>query len=152
MGRAESVALIQAPVETVWNTLNDIAHTPDWVVGLEAADLKTPGNYGLDSIYYDHNRLGPLPQTTPWRVTAFEPMKRQIHESRSAVLPSRMILHLSPSATSEVTRLQMVVEYRFLPWLGPVSRLLERLVMDRALASVLRQNQANLNVYLASRR
>lgn len=149
MGRAEAATIIHAPVETVWNTLNDIEHTPDWVVGLEKAEIVTPGAYGLDAIYHDHNRLGPLPQVTPWHVTAFEPMTRQVHESKSAALPSKMALTLSP--TPEGTRLHMAVEYRFLPRLGFISRIFESLVMNRVLTGVLRQNQANLNTYLAAR-
>ena len=32
MGHAEAATIIHAPVETVWNCLNDIEHTPLWVV------------------------------------------------------------------------------------------------------------------------
>ncbi|MBI5667702.1 MAG: SRPBCC family protein [Chloroflexi bacterium] len=146
MGYAEATTLIHAPVEAVWNALNDIDHTPDWVVGLEKAEIVTPGDYGLGAIYHDHNRLGPLPQVTPWHVTTFEPMIRQVHESQTAALPSRMTLTLTPAP--EGTRLHMAVEYRFLPRLGVISRILESLVMNRVLTGVLRQNQANLNAYL----
>jgi uncharacterized protein YndB with AHSA1/START domain len=37
MGHAEAARIVNAPVEVVWNTLNDIEHTPEWVVGLETA-------------------------------------------------------------------------------------------------------------------
>ncbi len=43
MGRVRRASIISASVEAVWNTLCDIARTPEWVVGLEAAELKTPG-------------------------------------------------------------------------------------------------------------
>ena len=147
MGTVEAAATVHAPIEAVWGCLNDIAHTPEWVVGLEAAEVKTPGPYGLGAIYHDHNRLGPMLQVTPWRITAFEPETLQVHESESATLPSKMTLNLSPAP--EGTRLQMIVEYRFLPWLGPVSRLIEAVLMNRLLKGVLRRNLANLNEYVA---
>lgn len=58
-----------------------------------------------------------------------------------------MSLNLSP--TAEGTRLHTAVEYRFLPRLGPVSRLLENLLMNHMLRHVLQQNQSSLNAYLA---
>jgi hypothetical protein len=42
----------------------------------------------------------------------------------------------------------MSVEYRFLPRLGPLSRLWENLVMNRILSGVLKQNLGNLKDYL----
>lgn len=146
MGYVEAATTINAPVQAVWDALNDIDHTPEWVVGLEAAEVKTSGPFGAGTVYHDHNRLGPFPQVTPWEIIVFEPMTRQVHQSQSAALPSTMTLNLSP--TAEGTRLQMIVEYRFLPRLGPVSRFLEGLLMNRLLKQVLRQNQANLNKYL----
>ena len=146
MGYAEASTALNAPVEAVWNALNDIDHTPDWVVGLKAAAITTEGPYGEGTIYEDTNRLGPFLQVTPWRVTVFEPMTRQVHESESATLPSKMTLTLAP--TPEGTRLTMSVDFHFLPRLGPVGRLLENLLMNRMLGQVIAQNQAQLNVYL----
>lgn len=146
MGYVESAALIHASVETVWQTLNDIDHTPDWVTGLEKAEIITTGAYGAGTIYQDYNRLGPMLQVTPWHITVFEPMTRQIHVSESANLPSTITLTLTP--TPEGTQLVMQVEYRFLPRLGIVSRWLEKLLMNRVLKQVIQQNQASLNRYL----
>lgn len=148
MGYAEVTTTIHAPVEAVWACLNDIDHTPEWVNGLEAAEIKTTGPYGVGTVYCDYNRLGPFLQTTLWRITAFEPPSFQVHESESNVLPSKMTLNLSP--TPEGTRLQMAVEYRFLPQLGPVGRFLEALLMNRMLRKVLKQNQTSLNAYLTA--
>lgn len=149
MGWTEATTIIHAPVEAVWNSLNDIAHTPEWVVGLAGAELLTSGDFRRGSLYLDHNRLGPFPQSTLWNVTVFEPMERQVHVSKSAVLPSTMALNLTPVA--EGTRLHMEVMYRFLPQLGFISRWFESAVMNRALQKVLLQNQANLNAYLTQR-
>ncbi len=149
MGYIEVSSTIHAPVDAVWNTLNDIAHTPDWVTGLENAELTTPAPMGIGSVYIDYNRLGPFLQTTAWQVRAFEPLRHQIHESVSAVLPSRITLNTAP--VPDGTRLQMIVEYRFLPRLGILSRAFEAALMNRMLKQVLRQNQAGLNRYLAQK-
>ncbi|MBX3062077.1 MAG: SRPBCC family protein [Anaerolineae bacterium] len=147
MGRAEANMIVDAPIDAVWNCLNDIDNTPKWVVGLEAAEIKSVrGEYGIGTIYVDHNRLGPIPQTTPWTITVFEPMATQVHESASAVLPSKMILKLRREA--QRTHVQMIVKYRFLPRLGVISRMLERLLMNTLLKQVLKQNLASLDAYL----
>lgn len=146
MGRAEANIIVGASAEAVWNCLNDIDHTPEWVVGLHDAEIKTKGAYGVDTIYNDYNRLGPIPQKTAWTITEFEPLSRQVHESKSAVLPSTMIINLG--RVSKGTHIQMIVKYRFLPFLGPVSTFLEKHLMDKLLKRVLKQNLNNLNTYL----
>lgn len=147
MAWTQATTIIHAPVETVWNALNDIARTPEWVVGLEKSEVVTDGDYGKGTIYTDTNRLGPFLQTTRWLVWVYEPMNRQSHVSSSAMLPTTMELKLTP--VPEGTRLQMEVMYRLLPQLGFLSRIFEAAVMNRLLAQILRQNQANLDVYLA---
>jgi hypothetical protein len=146
MGRAEANIIVGASAEAVWNLLNDIDHTPEWVVGLVDAEMQTQGKYGVGSVYVDHNRIGPIPQVTPWTVTEFDPMSRQVHESDSNVLPSTMIINLG--RVSKGTHIQMIVKYRFMPFLGPISAFIEKYLMDKMLKQVLKQNLANLNTYL----
>lgn len=146
MGYVQASRTIHAPAEAVWNALNDIDNTPKWVVGLEKAELKTHEPYGKDAIYYDYNRLGPFPQVTAWTVVEFTPMSHQVHVSNSNVLPSKMLLSLI--ASSKGTHVTMTVEYRFLPQWGAVGRLLERMVMNHLLKSVLQQNLGQLDQYL----
>lgn len=146
MGYAEASQIIHAPVEKVWNTLNDIDNTYKWVVGLEKAEVKTGGDFGQDTIYTDYNRLGPIPQVTDWRITEFEPVSRQVHMSDSEGLPSTMTLSLSPIA--EGTLLKMTVDYQFMPHWGVISRVFEGLIMNHMLKSVLKQNMSHLDSYL----
>src|SRR5947207_1490620 len=138
MGYAEAIQSIAAPINVVWDTLNDIDHTSKWVVGLERAEVTTAGSYDAGSIYKDYNRLGPMLQVTAWHITAFELMSRQVHVSDSVVLPTMMTIIVTPRA--EGTCVKMSVEYRFLPQLGFVSRAFETLVMNHLLKSVLGQN------------
>ncbi len=147
MGYATAEKIIHSPIASVWNALNDIDHTPDWVTGLEDAKIETPGPYGKNTIYIDYNRLGSAIQTTAWHVTEFEPMARQVHVSKSNVLPSEMTLLLAP--VGRATAVTMIVHYRLLPRLGVISRVLEYLLMNHLLTSVLKQNLASLDAYLA---
>jgi carbon monoxide dehydrogenase subunit G len=146
MGYAEATQIINAPVEAVWNALNDIDNTAKWVAGLEDAKIISEGGYGLGALYNDYNRLGPVLQVTTWKIMEFEPMSRQVHMSDSKNLPSTMELSLIPVA--EGTRLTMKVDFHFMPHLGVVGRVFESLVMNRLLSSVLRQNMRQLNEYL----
>ena len=149
MGFAQAATIINAPVDLVWNSLNDIEHTPQWVVGLEKAEVQQTARFGVGTVYLDYNRLGAQLQVTTWRIAVYEPMRRQVHVSSSANLPSTMTLTLTPEETG--TFLHMTVAYRFMPRLGVISRVLERLVMNRVLSGIVRQNQQNLNAYLSQR-
>ena len=149
MGRVEATAFVDAAFEIVWNTLNDIDNTPEWVVGLQAAEVKTAGVYGLGTIYDDYNRLGPVLQKTAWRITRFEPTTCQIHESESTIFPAKLIMNLSP--LNDNTRVQMIIDYRVLPKLGPISRLLEYMLTNCLLKMMLKQNLRRLNQYLRQR-
>lgn len=146
MGYVEESAIMHLPVEVIWYALEDIAHTPEWVVGLEKAEIATSGPYGAGTIYIDYNRLGPFLQTTPWHVTVYEPFSRQVHESASKIIPTTLILSVAPAPRG--TRVTLTFEYRLLPQLGPVGRLLERLVMNRLINHVAHQNLVQLDAYL----
>ena len=148
MGYVEASKTINASVYAVWNTLNDIDNTPKWVVGLERAEVKTEGTYGINTVYNDYNRLGPFLQVTAWHIVEFESVTRQVHLSDSRTLPSLMTLRLSPEGDSAF--LKMTVEYRFMPRWGAISELFERLVMNHLLKSVLGQNLNHLDRYLQS--
>lgn len=149
MGHVIVERIIEAPVEAVWAALNDIERTPEWVTGLVAAEVVTPGAFGRGTTYVDHNRIGPFTQVTPWHIIAFEPMMRQVHVSESTVLPSTMSLIVAPTAVG--TYVQMQVDYEFLPRLGWFARMFELLAMNQMLRQVLTQNLSNLNVYLAGK-
>ncbi|MCC6617101.1 MAG: SRPBCC family protein [Anaerolineae bacterium] len=146
MGKVMAERIIEAPVEAVWRCLNDIDRTPEWVVGLEAAEIVTEGPFGVGTLYVDHNRLGPFPQVTPWRITEFEPMTRQTHVSESAALPSTISFLLAPTAVG--TYVQMQVEFQVLPSTGVVGRALDTLLMSRMLKQVIAQNLDRLNAHL----
>jgi len=146
MGYAEATQIINAPVEAVWNALNDIDNTPKWVVGLQDAKVISEGTYGLGTLYNDYNNLGPVLQVTTWKIVEFEPMSRQIHMSDSANLPSTMTLGMA--SVAEGTRLTMTVDFHFMPRWGVVGRILEALVMRHMIKGVLRQNMSHLNTYL----
>lgn len=146
MGYVEASKTVQAPVEDVWNLLNDIDRTPEWVTGLERAEINTASPFGEGTIYTDYNRLGPIIQVTPWHITLFQPMSCQVHVSDSAALPSKMTLIVNP--TENGTHVGMIVEYHFLPQLRGAGLILEELVMNRLLKGVLEQNLNSMNDYL----
>ncbi len=146
MGYAEAQLMIHAPINEVWDTLNDINHTAKWVTGLERTEIVAKGLLGKGSIYNDYNRLGWMLQVTTWHVTEFEPMSRQVHISASAGLPSTMTLTLV--ATPDGTYVQFKVDFRFMPRWGFASRLFERVVINKVLSGLLLQNLQQLDRYL----
>jgi len=149
MPRVHHASIINAPLPDVWAALNDIAHTPEWVVGLERAELISPDEFGRGSVYVDYNRLGPFPQKTAWCITEFEPYVCQVHVSTSTIIPSTLTMGLS--LASDGVWLEMTIDYQFLPQLGALGRFLERALMSRMIGKVIAQNLANLNQRLKQR-
>ena len=146
MSRVERSIIINAPASAVWNLLDDLQHTPDWVVGLERVENITPGPVRVGTVYHDIDRIGPFLQRTSWTITAFEPMSQQIHVSESSVLPSTMILNITLEGAG--VRFEQIVEYRFLRQLGLFSRLLEKVLMNHLLKLAFKQIQANLKAHI----
>lgn len=149
MPQVSHARIIEAPLHEVWAALNDIHHTPEWVVGLERAELVSPDEFGQGSVYIDYNRLGPFLQKTPWCITEFEPYVGQVHVSASSVIPTTLTMRLAPAP--EGVRLEMTIDFQFLPRFGALGRFLERRLMSRVIAKVIAQNLASLNQHLKRR-
>jgi len=146
MGMVEAVRAIKAPVESVWNCLSDIEHTPEWVIGLKSVKVTSDSPRGVGTSYHDYNQIGPFVQASSWSITSFDPMTKQIHESTSSLLPTTITFNLMPMADG--TFVHMVVDYRFWPRLGIASRVFERLVMNHLLGLILRKNLGNLEDFI----
>jgi hypothetical protein len=149
MPKVRHAHIIEAPLPVVWAALNDIDHTPEWVVGLERAEVVSPEPFGRGSIYIDYNRLGPFPQKTVWGITEFEPYVCQVHVSTSKIIPSTLTMGLSLAPKG--VHVEMTIDFQFLPRFGALGRFLGRTLMTRMIGQVIAQNLENLNQRLKQR-
>lgn len=132
MAKEQSVSAstdVQAPVERVWEIASDTRRYAEWVENtLEV--LHTDGPARLGSTYDERTRIsGPWKATTHWRVTEFEPPRRQVHEGDGVVTAKGMgvIIELAPAGDN--THLTLTIRYR--PRFGAVGALIDRAVAGK---------------------
>jgi hypothetical protein len=95
----------------VWELASDISRYADWVEStLQVMGAEGPARLG--STYQEMTRVsGPWKALTKWRVTEFEPPRRQVHEGDGVVTARGMavIIELTPSGAN--THLTLSIRY-----------------------------------------
>jgi uncharacterized membrane protein len=76
MKRVELAIDIYAPVSDIWVVLTDPAGFPDWITGMQAAEILTEGDYGVGTRY--RVVAGTGDRTVEWvvEITGVEPERR----------------------------------------------------------------------------
>jgi carbon monoxide dehydrogenase subunit G len=111
-------AFVPAPPERVWELLSDTARYAEWVVGTDEV-TRTDGPAREGSTYEEVNPiLGPWKAKTHWRVTDFEPPRRQIHVGEGLPLISEFAVVMEAEHEADGTRVNLGL--RGTPSLGPV--------------------------------
>ena len=137
MAKEESVSasvLVKAPIEKVWELASDTSRYAEWVEAtLEV--LHTDGPARLGSTYEERTRIsGPWKATTQWRVTEFDPPRRQVHEGQGVFTAEEMAVVIELAATGEQTEFTLTLRYT--PRFGVIGT-----VIDRAVKGTLERGQ-----------
>lgn len=119
MGRVEAWAHIARPPQEVWDFFNDTSRWHEWVDFTDEV-LDSSGPLAEGATYRERSRIGPIRQTSRWRITAFEPPRRQVHEGRVGLLRPRLTVLLEP--WSGGTRLILATEFALPGPLRPLER------------------------------
>lgn len=114
-----SLAVIEAPIETVWAVIADIAGQPRWMTDMKSVRIETPGPVGVGTRGLATIRMLGMPVRDPVVITAFEPPSRFAvrHEGWFA---GDGVIELEPGAdgTTTIVRWAESVVPPVLPWLG----------------------------------
>ena len=137
MARVEESTQIQAPPAVVWAFISDLPRIPEYVHFVREIFDITDGPTGVGTTYRERAKPGPVESASEWRITAFEPSARQVHEGRMPEMHAILTIQLEPQ--NEGTRYSQAMEFTFLPRLRPLGRLLELLVVRRKMASDFRR-------------
>lgn len=98
------------------------------------------GPFGEGTTY--RTQGGPLDTESEWRVTEFDPPRRQVHHGDLGVLQTVLAFELDPADGH--TRVHQTVDYELLPQLRSVGWLLERLFVHRWMQRGLNSTIRNL--------
>jgi uncharacterized protein YndB with AHSA1/START domain len=143
MARQTSIiasAVIPASPERVWQIAGDTSRYPEWVEGTLRM-IHTSGPTRVGATYEELTRIaGPWKSVTRWRVTEWDPPRRQVHQGEgiSTSKDTAVIIELSPAGQD--TNFTLTV--RYMPRFGPVGALIDRVVRGSITRSQQRSAQA----------
>src|SRR5271165_887758 len=143
MARQTSIsasAIIPAPPERVWEIASDTSRYSEWVENTLQV-LHTDGPARLGATMEELTRIaGPWKSVTRWRVTQFDPPRRQTQEGEGVSTAKGMavIIELSPAGQDTSFTLTL----RYTPRFGLIGAVIDRAVRGSISRSQQRSAQA----------
>ena len=123
---------IEAPPEAVWKLLCDLPRLPEYVYFVrEVFDISGPADLGV--VYKERAKPGLFESVSEWRITVFEPPRRQAHECAMPEMDASVMSHLEPEDGG--TRYSLSMAFAVLPRIRPLGMLLENLFVERKVRS-----------------
>lgn len=119
----------------------DYERYPEWVAIVEEATLVKGDAIQEGAEYEEVSPLGPFTSTSHWRVTEFDPPRRQIHVGQLPFGPVELTIETRPDGDGG-TILDHAVELTAFPRFRPLGWMLERLVLARKFGSDMEESLA----------
>jgi carbon monoxide dehydrogenase subunit G len=117
---------IKAPPEAVWEVACETGRYAEWVESTIEV-VRTDGPARLGATYDELTRIsGPWKASTHWRVTEFDPPRRQVHVGEGVATARGMAVVIELTVTGEDTRLTLSIRYT--PRFGPIGVLIDSAV------------------------
>jgi Polyketide cyclase / dehydrase and lipid transport len=148
VSRVVVAATLPVEQERLWALLCDTRRYPEWVE-MTTAVVRTDGPTRPGSTYEERNRLvGPFTVRSRWTVTEFDPPRRQQHIGTgvAGLRDLRVAFQLEPAGTE--TRLTLAID--FVPPLGRLGRMLDRLVLARLILASQRRSLGRLTAIVTN--
>jgi carbon monoxide dehydrogenase subunit G len=132
---------ITAPQESVWDLVSDARRYPEWVVQTDRM-LDVPDT-GLrqGATYREYAGLAPFKSESEWRVTVFEPHRRQVHLGDDGTVEIELTIEVEP--TDGGSRLTQTFDVRPRGMLAALMKVMWPLMMRRRLQRANERTIAN---------
>lgn len=127
--------------EPIWALMSDPNRYPDFVDATERMVDVGSGEFGVGYLYKEYGGIKPFLGESEWRVTEFEPMRRQAHVGDDGKMRLPLDIELTP--TDGGTRLTIKLAMKPRWYLAPVSAILWPLMMRNRAQDVLDKTVAN---------
>jgi uncharacterized protein YndB with AHSA1/START domain len=138
-----ATAIIPAPPERVWEIACDSSRYPQWVENTLRM-VHTDGPTRPGATMEELTRIaGPWKAVTRWRVTQFDPPRRQIQEGEGVTTAKNMAVIIELSPAGQDTNFTLTVRYT--PRFGPIGALIDRAVRG----SITRSQQRSAKAFAA---
>jgi uncharacterized protein YndB with AHSA1/START domain len=125
---------IHAPIERVWEFVCDASRYDEWVADTLQV-LRADSPLVLGSTYEELTRIaGPWKAKTRWRVTEFEPPRRQVHAGEGVAIATDMTVAIELLPAGDETQYTLTVRYT--PKFGVVGA-----IVDAAVRGTIKRSQ-----------
>ena len=114
----ETLIVIDAPIEAVWEVLADVPGQPRWMAEMKAVRLLTPGPVGVGTQGEATVRILGLPITDPVTITRFNPPTRfSLRHEGTFAGEGDIVLEPGADGTTTIVRWSEALAPPVLPWL-----------------------------------
>lgn len=141
MPRILSSTRIATSPEKLWALMCDTKQYPDWVVPTERMVEVPEGPMGTGYVYKEYGGVPPFKSTSTWRVTEFDPPRRQVHVGDDGMMTIEIEVIIEPSGAETVLTQRLKFTPRW--WIAPMSSVMWLMFMGRRAQMVMDQTQAN---------
>jgi len=135
--------IIRATPERVWELACDTSRYAEWVENTLRV-THTDGPARLGATMEEITRIaGPWKSVTRWRVTEFDPPRRQVQEGEGVATATGMAVVIELAPAGENTDFTLTVRYT--PRFGPIGALIDRAIRG----SIARSQQRSVEAFAA---
>lgn len=133
---------IDAPVDSVWELMNQPARYPEYAVPTDEMLDIGDGAVGEGYTYQEHGGIPPFKSDSTWVVTVYEPKTRQVHEGDDGQMRLHLDIRIDPAGTG--SRLGMTIDIKPRWFMVPVNVVMWPLMMRKRTQDAMDQTVANV--------
>ena len=139
---------VAAPPEVIWALLCDPTCYPELADPTDRMLAVPDGEFGVGSEYREYGGVPPFKGESTWRVTVFDPIRRQVHvgDDGAATMTLDILLEPHEGGTRYSQRLAMEMRWYMRPVMAVLWPLMMRgraqEAMDKTVANVKRMAEA----------
>ena len=122
MAQVTASTRIDTEPEAIWVLMSDPNRYPEIADPTERMIDVPDGEFGVGSVYKEYGGIKPFVGESEWRVTEFEPMRRQVHVGDDGSMTMTLEIELTP--TDGGTRFTQTLSLKPRWYLAPVSAIL----------------------------
>lgn len=142
MAQVTASTSVRAAPESVWalmcdpNRYPELSDATDRMLDVPKVDL------GIGYVYREYGGIPPFKSESEWRITEFQPIRRQVHVGDDGTMRIDLTIELSPIEAG--TRLIMTLVLRPRWFLAPVNAILWPLFMRKRSQEAIDKTVANI--------
>ncbi len=142
MAQTKASTQINTGPEVIWALMCDPHRYPEIADPTERMIDVPDGEMGVGYVYKEYGGIRPFIGESEWRVTEFEPMRRQVHIGDDGSMTMNLLVELAP--TDGGTRFTLTLSMKPRWYLAPVNAILWPLLMRKRAREGIDKTVANV--------